>query len=258
MSVKACSGKSASTPLRGQNFAHTRTLARPVRAQLNGFATTIRSNRWKPFPIWFPCRTARFGDGDLIFGFVKTLPHPTPELTAALWGAVNDVPDFPKPGIAFKDLAPLWANAELNERALTEIVAQIRCQSPVPDAVVGLESRGFIYGMAIAMRLGIPFIPMRKKGKLPGPTAEISYDLEYGQAILECQSDAFQARRRYLLHDDVLATGGTAAAATQLIQRMKGEVSGFSFVLELVPLQGKRKLANVAPHAYYHTLLQST
>lgn len=152
---------------------------------------------------------------------------------------IRDVPDFPKPGILFKDLAPLLADP----RALEAAVAGLAAVAPACDAVAGMESRGFLFGAPLALKLGRGFIPIRKKGKLPGRVFDERYALEYGEAVLELQADAIRPGRKILLVDDVLATGGTAAAAARLVEKAGGEVCGMVFVLELAFLNGRAALA---------------
>lgn len=153
--------------------------------------------------------------------------------------AVRNVPDFPKPGIQFKDITTLFLNPELCEEVLDALV-----ESTPKDvtALVGVESRGFIFGFPLALRLGIPFIPARKAGKLPADTISQSYDLEYGSAVIEMHRDALSAKDKVVVHDDLLATGGTAVAAAELVQQMGAEVCGFSFVLGLSELNGEAHL----------------
>ena len=152
---------------------------------------------------------------------------------------VRDVPDFPKPGIVFKDLSPLLADGQAF-RALVDDIAG-RWNGRI-DAVAGVEARGFIFGAPVAHALGIGFVAIRKAGKLPGETLGSSYDLEYGTAHVELQTDAFRPAERVLLVDDVLATGGTAAAACELVERTGASVTALEFVIELAFLDGRAKL----------------
>jgi adenine phosphoribosyltransferase len=154
--------------------------------------------------------------------------------------AVRDVPDFPKPGIVFKDITPVLADAELfrdSIDAFCEMAAGLAA-----DKVVGIDARGFIFGGAVALRLGAGFVPMRKRGKLPWITEAASYALEYGEAVLEVHRDAIAAGERVLLVDDLLATGGTAAAAVQLAGRLGATVVGAHFLIELAFLGGRERL----------------
>jgi adenine phosphoribosyltransferase len=157
--------------------------------------------------------------------------------------AVRDVPDFPKPGIIFKDITPVLANGELFRLVIGEFVAA--CRELKPDKIAGIDARGFIFGGAIACELGIGFIPIRKKGKLPYKSQSISYALEYGEATIEMHEDAIGRGERVVLLDDLLATGGTAAAAIQLIQQAGGEVVEAQFMIELAFLNGRDRLGNV-------------
>lgn len=152
---------------------------------------------------------------------------------------IREVPDFPKPGIMFKDITPILMNPEL----CGEITSAIcdRFQGKV-DVVVGVESRGFLFGMLIAQQLNIPFVTVRKKGKLPYDTVSYKYDLEYGSAEIEMHTDAIESGDRVMIHDDLLATGGTAMAAAELVKMQGGTIAGFSFIIELAFLQGQEKL----------------
>ena len=166
----------------------------------------------------------------------------TQTLTADLQRAkalVRDVADFPKRGILFRDVTPLLKDGA----ALTAVIEALA----VPwrdkiDVVAGMESRGFIFGTGLAMVLGVGFIPVRKSGKLPYKTESVRYGLEYGQDTLEVHVDACQPGERVLICDDLIATGGTAAATSQLIERIGGTVAGFSCVIELAELGGRKKL----------------
>ena len=155
--------------------------------------------------------------------------------------AIREVPNFPKPGISFKDITPVLLDAELFERAVELMTA------PFADArisrVVSIESRGFIFGAPIALRLGAGLVPIRKPGKLPGATRRVEYALEYGTDAIEMHHDAVGASDRVLVVDDVLATGGTAAAAAQLVSETGGAVVGFTFLIELDFLKGREKLS---------------
>src|ERR1700733_15246389 len=160
--------------------------------------------------------------------------------TSELKSLVRDILDFPKPGIVFRDLTPLLSDA----RALAAVVDQIA--EPLlgkVDLVVGIESRGFIVGAPVAYRLGVGLTIARKPGKLPFHTVEESYELEYGSATLQMHQDAIAGKGRVLLVDDLLATGGTAAAALQLVQKIGGNVIGCAFVVELDALKGRERLA---------------
>jgi adenine phosphoribosyltransferase len=153
---------------------------------------------------------------------------------------IRPVPDFPKPGILFRDITPLLGNAKARE-AVLDLLEEAASGLEL-DAIAGIESRGFLFGIALADRLGIPFIPIRKAGKLPFEKIEYSYELEYGSATLEIHTDAVRQGDRVLVHDDLLATGGTAEAAAHLIDQIGGEVAGFSFIIALNFLNGRRVL----------------
>lgn len=155
---------------------------------------------------------------------------------------LRDVPDFPQPGVMFKDLSPLWADPKVRSRALDEMETWVRDQPHSPTAIVGIESRGFLLGVALAERLELPFVAFRKVGKLPGEVRSVNYALEYGEATLECQTNALASGDRVLIHDDVLATGGTARAAGRLVEEGGAEVWGYTFVLELTFLKGAEQL----------------
>ena len=163
---------------------------------------------------------------------------------------LRDVPDFPKPGILFKDITPLLRSPEALERAC-ELLAEPFANERV-TAVAGIESRGFIFGSIVALRLGAGFVPIRKPGKLPWTTRKHEYILEYGSGTLEIHDDALTPDDRVLLVDDVLATGGTLAAATALVRGFDATLVGAGTVVELEFLGGRQKLANVS----IHTLLR--
>ncbi len=164
------------------------------------------------------------------------------ELTKDLKQAVRDVPDFPKPGIMFKDITPILGNPELTDIALQLLIVKIHETIPSIDAVAGVESRGFLFGMLMANILNVPFIPIRKSGKLPYHKVSKSYDLEYGTATIEMHNDAIEEGMEVLIHDDLLATAGTACAAAELIKGQGGKVAGFAFLIELEFLNGIEKL----------------
>jgi adenine phosphoribosyltransferase len=162
---------------------------------------------------------------------------------------IRDVPDFPKPGIMFRDFTPLIADA----RGFAAVVDQLA--EPFlgkVDVVLGIESRGFIVGAPVAYRLGVGFAIARKPGKLPSNTVDQAYDLEYGSASLQMHQDALEGLGRVLLVDDLLATGGTAAAALQLVQKIGGNVIGCAFVVELDALKGRERLAPINCFSLIH------
>lgn len=170
---------------------------------------------------------------------------------AKLDAKVLDVPDFPKKGIIFKDITPLLADAESFRLAQDLVIEPF--QDKGIDFVAGIESRGFIFASAAALRLKAGFVPVRKEGKLPRVSKSVSYELEYGSATLEIHQDAIPAGSKVLLVDDVLATGGTALAAAQLIEHLGAEVAGFSFLLELGFLKGRDRLAS---YPIIHSILK--
>jgi len=153
---------------------------------------------------------------------------------------IRDVPDFPKPGVVFKDIMPLLADAEALEEAVGQIAEWAAPRKP--DIVLGAEARGYITGGALACRLGCGFVPARKPGKLPWRTVAVKYALEYGFDQLEVHADAIRAGQRVLVHDDVLATGGTAKATVELVEQLGGIVVGLPFIIELAFLNGRDRL----------------
>ncbi|MGI8537505.1 MAG: adenine phosphoribosyltransferase [Mycobacteriales bacterium] len=166
---------------------------------------------------------------------------------------IVDIPDFPSPGVVFKDISPLLADHDAFSAAVDAVVAHHL--NHAVDKVVGIEARGFIVAAPAAYRLGAGFVPIRKPGKLPGPTHETAYALEYGTNVLQVHRDAFAPGERVLIVDDVLATGGTAAAAARLVQAAGAEVVGFSVLLELAFLGGRGALAVAEPGVPLHALL---
>jgi adenine phosphoribosyltransferase len=163
---------------------------------------------------------------------------------------VRDVPDFPKDGILFKDLTTLWKSPEALKEAGKLLLELVNGDNI--DVVIGIESRGFVFAPMMAAELQAGFVPVRKKGKLPAQTLQAEYELEYGTDILEIHTDAIQKGDRVLIHDDVLATGGTAAAVVDLVQRMGGEVVQCNFIMELGFLNGRNKLQGVPVAALLH------
>ena len=153
---------------------------------------------------------------------------------------IRDVPDFPKPGIVFKDITTLTKDAEGLRAAVEAIVERYR--DSAIDVVVGIESRGFIFGTGVALGLGVGFVPARKPGKLPADTVRAEYELEYGTDAIEMHRDAIARGQRVLIVDDLLATGGTARAAAQLVQELGGEVVAVAFLIDLAFLRGRDKL----------------
>lgn len=153
---------------------------------------------------------------------------------------IRDVKDFPKEGIVFKDISTIMLNPELSNEILDHLNNKYKDQKI--EAVAGLESRGFLFGYPLAMRLGVPFILIRKQGKLPYDKISHAYDLEYGSAVIEMHTDAVKDGQRVLIHDDLLATGGSATAAAELITKSGGIVAGFDFLVSLDFLNGAEKL----------------
>ncbi len=155
---------------------------------------------------------------------------------------VRDIPDFPKPGIVFKDITPVLASAEALDAAVAQLAERSREWGPV-DVVVGAEARGFLLGAALARELGAGFVLARKPGKLPHQTVRAEYLLEYGTDALELHSDAVAQGARVLVHDDLLATGGTARALCELVEQLEGTVVGCAFLIELAFLSGRGRLS---------------
>ena len=155
---------------------------------------------------------------------------------------IRDVPDFPKSGILFRDVSPLLANPAAM-KTVVEAMAKPWAKKRV-DYVAGMEARGFIFGALLAAELGVGFIPVRKPGKLPFKKETVSYGLEYGTYTLEIHVDACPDGAHVLICDDLIATGGTAAATQQLVHRVGGEVAGYAFVIELLDLKGRKKLGH--------------
>lgn len=161
---------------------------------------------------------------------------------------IRDVSDFPKPGILFKDITPIFRDAELCNQITDRLAAQLATQKI--DAIVGVESRGFLFGFLLANKMNVPFVLIRKKGKLPYQTIAQTYDLEYGNATIEMQVNDIQPGWNIVLHDDVLATGGTAEASALLIKKQNANVAAFAFLIELEFLKGKEKLANYSSNIH--------
>jgi adenine phosphoribosyltransferase len=168
---------------------------------------------------------------------------------AAIRQIIRDIPDFPKPGVVFKDITPLLGNGPLFSRTIDILAERYRSQNI--DSVLGIESRGFIFGAALAYKLGAGFCVVRKPGKLPYETHSASYQLEYGSDRLEIHVDAMPAHARVIIADDLLATGGTAAATAQLVSKLGATVVECAFVIELAFLKGREKLK---PHGVFSIL----
>jgi len=158
--------------------------------------------------------------------------------------AIRDIPDFPKPGIIFKDITPILKDPKLC-RDIADAFAEKLAGTKI-DVIAGVESRGFLFGLMLAIKLGVPFVPVRKAGKLPHTVKQKVYELEYGTATIEMHIDAIEPGAHVLIHDDLLATGGTVTAASVLIQELGGIISGFTFVVGLGFLNGEQKIAPVS------------
>ncbi|MEE9551426.1 MAG: adenine phosphoribosyltransferase [Gammaproteobacteria bacterium] len=163
---------------------------------------------------------------------------------------IRNIPDFPKPGIQFKDITPLVKDPAMLRLAVHQLIHPFLGEKLT--AVVGMEARGFIFGSLAAWDLGVGFVPLRKPGKLPYDVQNASYDLEYGSAELEVHIDALDKNDRVLLIDDLMATGGTAAASCELIEKLGAEVAGCAFVMELDELNGREKLSKYRIHSLIH------
>lgn len=163
------------------------------------------------------------------------------------FSTVRVIEDFPTPGIKFYDITTLLNNGEEFRKAVDDMVAIAREEKP--DVILALESRGFFFGPAIAHELGLPFVPVRKKGKLPAETYEMTYDLEYGTATIEMHIDAIEENQRVMIVDDVLATGGTMQAAVNLVNKFHPSFVSTVFLMELTALEGRKKLTDCEIHS---------
>jgi adenine phosphoribosyltransferase len=155
---------------------------------------------------------------------------------------IRNVPDFPRPGVLFRDITPLLKAPDAFRYVLAQLAEDVREKEA--EAIVGIESRGFIFGCPLADRLGLPFVPVRKEGKLPAARMTIEYALEYGESRLDIHADALEPGTRAYIVDDLLATGGTARATAKLVELLGAVVAGIGFVIELRPLGGRRQLAD--------------
>lgn len=176
-------------------------------------------------------------------------------LKISLKAALRQFPDFPEPGILFEDILPIFANPETHEGLLRALQLAVESQFAAqgkPDVVVGLDARGFLFGPSLALRLGASFVPVRKRGKLPGPCETAEYQKEYGSDFFQMQADVVKQGQRVLIVDDIIATGGSASAAGSLVKKLGGTICGYVFILELDFLKGRDKL-----DAPVHTLLAS-
>ncbi|MEC5157542.1 adenine phosphoribosyltransferase [Chryseobacterium sp. MP_3.2] len=169
------------------------------------------------------------------------------DLAHQLENTIQNIPDFPKPGIQFKDITPIFLNPKLYEEVIEDLANFSRGKV---DAVCGIESRGYLFGIAIAVALGVPFILIRKKGKLPPPFISEKYDLEYGSEEIEMRTGHLQPGQRILIHDDLLATGGTTEAAARLVKKQGATVAQFSFLIELEELHGVERLNHLEAEVY--------
>ncbi len=170
------------------------------------------------------------------------------ELIRKLEDTIENTPDFPIPGIQFKDISPIFLNPKLYEEVIADLVSFSKGKV---DAVCGIESRGYLFGIAIAVALEVPFILIRKKGKLPPPVVSEKYDLEYGSAEIETREGQIKKGQRILIHDDLLATGGTTEAAAKLVEKQGATVSQFSFLIGLKELKGDEKLKKFGAEIYH-------
>lgn len=157
---------------------------------------------------------------------------------------IRDIPDFPQPGIVFRDITTLLADAQGLRYTIDTLTQKCKESDLVPDYIVGMESRGFIFGTPLAYNLNAGFIPVRKPGKLPAAVHAVEYELEYGTDKLEIHQDALDGKSRVLIVDDLIATGGTAKATAQLLEKIGCQVLGFAFIIELTALGGRAKLPN--------------
>lgn len=169
------------------------------------------------------------------------------ELIKKLEETIENIPDFPIPGIQFKDISPIFLNPKLYEEVIADLVTFSKGKI---DAVCGIESRGYLFGIAIAVALEVPFILIRKAGKLPPPIISENYDLEYGSAVIETREGQIKPGQRILIHDDLLATGGTTEAAAKLVEKQGAIVSQFSFLIGLKELNGDEKLKRFGAEIY--------
>ncbi len=176
--------------------------------------------------------------------------RPVSAPTIDLATKIRDVPDFPEPGIVFKDITPLLADADALRQTVHELAEWSKAKQP--DLVLGAEARCFILGPAMACQLGVGFVPARRPGKLPPETISASYGLEYGQNVLEVHPEAIKPGARVLIHDDVLATGGTVEAIAGLVEQLGGEICGCAFIIELDFLEGRKRLERYDLYSLLH------
>ncbi|MBW8521991.1 adenine phosphoribosyltransferase [Chryseobacterium chendengshani] len=174
----------------------------------------------------------------------------SPELIQKLENTIENIADFPIPGIQFKDISPIFADPKLYQEVIDDLV---KFSKGKVDAICGIESRGYLFGIAIAVALEVPFILIRKTGKLPPPVISEKYDLEYGSAEIETRKGQIKEGQKILIHDDLLATGGTTEAAAKLVEKQGAKVVQFSFLIGLKDLKGEEKLRKFNAEIY-HTL----
>lgn len=170
------------------------------------------------------------------------------ELIKRLEDTIENIPDFPIPGIQFKDISPIFLDPKLYEDVIADLAANSKGKI---DAVCGIESRGYLFGIAIAVALDVPFILIRKAGKLPPPVISEKYDLEYGSAVIETREGQIKPGQKVLIHDDLLATGGTTEAAAKLVEKQGATVAQFSFLIGLTGLNGDEKLKKFGAEVYH-------
>ena len=181
------------------------------------------------------------------FRAIKSTKMKNEKLIAELEKTIENIPDFPQPGIQFKDITPIFLKPELYEEIIEDLV---KFSKGKVDAVCGIESRGYLFGIAVAVALKVPFILIRKKGKLPPPFVSQKYDLEYGSSEIEMREGQLKPGQRILIHDDLLATGGTTEAAARLVQKQGGKVAQFSFLIGLKDLAGAARLGKFNAEVY--------
>jgi adenine phosphoribosyltransferase len=192
------------------------------------------------FPIWYYHRSIEVELALALNGGKPAMLEISEMLQETIKGSIRDVPDFPKEGILFKDITTLLQDGPLFNQVID--IFQAYCVEQKAEAIAAIESRGFIFGGALSDRLKIPFLPVRKEGKLPHHTMKVEYSLEYGEAAVEIHRDACGKGQRVIIVDDLLATGGTAAATAKLVENCGGEVAGMAFLIELSFLNGREAL----------------
>ena len=181
------------------------------------------------------------------FQATKSIKMRNERLVAELEKTIENIPDFPQPGIQFKDITPIFLKPELYEEIIEDLV---KFSKGKVDAVCGIESRGYLFGIAVAVALKVPFILIRKKGKLPPPFVSQKYELEYGSSEIEMREGQLKPGQRILIHDDLLATGGTTEAAARLVEKQGGKVAQFSFLIGLKDLDGAERLRKFNSEVY--------